>query len=149
MPDWAERIQEELSRYDRRSMVGDTVINQLLYIGSKLKMVRMGWEVWKDDILEDLNHHGEDGESIYEMVAEDYLEDEETQFMWILDNNPDISIEVNKTGTTITLSKDRENVCSVLVHNDITTYTDYVTNITESHCHCNYLTSTYHIRSFE
>lgn len=149
MPDWAERIQEELTRYDRGSMVGDIVMNQLLYIGSKLRMVCMGWEVWKERVLKDINHHGEDGEEVYEFIAEDYMEDRETQFMWVLTNNSDISIEVDKTGTTITLSKDGENVCSALVHNGIVTYTDYVTNITESHSHCNYLSPTYHIRSFE
>ena len=149
MSDWADRIQEELSRYDRRSMVGDTVMNQLLYIGSKLRMVRTGWERWKDDILEDLNHHGEDGEEIYEFIVEDYLEDNEIQFMWVLSNNPDISIEVNKTGATITLSKDGENVCSAWVHDDIVTYKDYVTDITESHNHGDYLAPTYHIKSFK
>lgn len=55
VPDWAERIQEELKRYDRRSMVGDTVMDQLPYIASKLRMVRMGggrsgrmtsWRTW-------------------------------------------------------------------------------------------------------
>lgn len=149
MPDWAEKIKEELRRYDRRSMVGNTIMDQLLYIASKLRMVRMGWKVWKDDVLEDLDCHGEDGEDFYELIAEDYLEDRETQFMWVLNNNPDIFIEVNKTGTAITLSKDEENVCSALVCNGIVTYTDYVTNITESHNHCDYLSPPYHIRSFE
>ena len=149
MPDWAERIQEELTRYDRKSMVGDTVMDQLLYIGSKLRMVRIGWDIWKERVLKDINHHGEDGEEVYEFIAEDYMEDRETQFMWVLTNNSDISIEVDKTGPTITLSKDGKNVCSALVHNGIVTYTDYVTNITESHTHCNYLSPIYHIRSFE
>lgn len=151
MPDWADRIQEELRRYDRRSMVGDTVMDQLLYIASKLRMIRMGWEVWKERVLEDLDHRGEDGEDLYELVADDYLEDREIQFMWVLSNNPDIdiSIEADETGTAITLSKDGENVCSVLVHNDIATYTDYETNTVESHRHCDYLTPTYHIKSFE
>lgn len=150
MLDWADRIQEELRRYDRRSMVGDTIMDQLLYIGSKLRMIRMGWEVWKKWVLEDLNHRGVDGEEIYEFIAEDYLEDREVQFMWVLDNKLDISIEVAKTGTTITLSKDGEDVCSAWVHDgDIVTYTDYVTNTIKSHRHRDYLTPTYHIRSFE
>ena len=151
MPDWADRIKEELTRYDRRSMVGYIVRDQLLYIASKLRMVRMGWDVWKERVLEDLDHHGEeDGEDLYELIAEDYLEYGETQFMWVLNNNPDISVEVNKTGTTITLSKDGKDICSALVHDgDVVIYRDYVTNITESYNHCNYLSPTYHIKSFE
>ena len=149
MPDWCDRIQEELTRYDRGSMVGDTVMDQLLYIASKLRMVRMGWDIWKKRVLEDLNHRGEDGEETYEFIAEDYLEDMETQFMWVLSNNPDIDVEVNERGITVTLSKDGEDVCSAWVHNGIVTYIDYVTNTTESHNHCNYLSPTYHMRSFE
>lgn len=96
-----------------------------------------------------MDRRGEDGEEIYEFIAEDYLEDEEIQFMWVLDNKPDISIEANKTGTTITSSKDGENVCSAWIHNGIVTYTDYVTNTAENHNHCDYLSPTYHIRSFD
>lgn len=150
MTNWTERIQEELTRYDRGSMVGDTVMDQLLYIASKLRMVRMGWDIWKERVLKDINHHREDGEEVYELIVEDYLEDREIQFMWCLTNKPDISIEVNKTGTTIALSKDGENVCSAWVHDgDVVTYKDYVTNTTESHRHHDYLDPTYHIRSFE
>lgn len=149
MPDWADRIQEELRRYDRRSMVGDTVMDHLLYISSKLRMIRSGWKQWKDGILDDINRLGKDGEGIYELIVEDYLEDREIQFMWVLDNKPDMSVEVNERGTIVTLSKDEENVCSVWIHDDIVTYKDYVTDTIESHRHHDYLSPHYSIKSFE
>lgn len=74
MPDWADKIKEELTRYDRRSMVGDTVMDQLLYIASKLRMIRMGWEVWKEQVPEDLRVHGLDREKTYEAIAEWFLD---------------------------------------------------------------------------
>lgn len=149
MPDWAERIVEELSRYDRRSMVGDTVIDQLLYIGSKLRMVRSGWECWKDLVLDDLDRQGVDGEGIYELIAEDYLGDREIQFMWVLDHRPDTFVKVNESGTTVTLSRDGEKVCSVWLHDGIVTYTDYVADVTESHCPKDYIAPICDIPSFE
>lgn len=74
MQDWADRIKEELTRYDRRSMVGYIVRDQLLYIASKLRMVRMGWDVWKEQVSEDLCVHGLNRERMYEAIAEWFLD---------------------------------------------------------------------------
>ena len=150
MPDWAERIQEELSRYDRESMVGSIAIDQINYVWVKLRLVRRSWEWWKDRILNDLNGHGVDGERLYELIVEDYLEDRESQFMWVLGSEPDTYVDVGENGATITLSKDGEKVCSVCLQDGIVTYTDHVVDVSKSHCYPrDYETLTYDVSSFK
>lgn len=116
MPDWAERIWEELRRYDRRSMVGDTVIDHLLYIGSKLRMVRSGWDRWKEGVLDEINHLGENGEGIYELIAEDYLSDRELHYVWLLANDASIAVESEDNKLTITLQGDTEGKYHIILH---------------------------------
>lgn len=143
--DALSRIDENMVRYGKDTMVYRIVRQKLLILTYRLENVERGWKRWCECVSPDLEWHGLSREGIYELIAEDYLNGSKTLQLWLFANGAaQIVVESNSDNVFIALQSEGEHYGILLreMGGKINvTYTNSVTDARETHWEGDYLAS--------